>query len=205
MLEFVDEANDLIKLKRLNVKDMVCKSPLQQSELEKMRVEAEAAEIALANPNDDPDWLEMRSRMRGSLSALNLARCMVSSELLSHIMMELCKYWNNAESIEHEIDSLLERNIIREIQQFRFKLFNVAVDIEPEISNEPSFAETQKAPEQDISQVPLTSNALPQTQPQPPLKNKRSKIRLGRRPATNKLAKARAKLNAARLQDQSRR
>lgn len=98
-------------------------------------MDAEAAEIALADPDDNPDWVQMRRKMRGSFAALNMAQCEVSAELLDHIMIELCKYWANAPGLEQicPIDPQLERNIMREIQNFRFKLFGVAVEVEPEL------------------------------------------------------------------------
>lgn len=92
-------------------------------------------EIAFVDPEDNPDWVEMRRKMRGSFAALNVARCEVSAELLDHIMIELCKYWANTPETENPclIDQQLEESIIQEIQNFRCKLFDVAVIIEPEI------------------------------------------------------------------------
>ncbi|XP_026819399.1 uncharacterized protein LOC113558081 [Rhopalosiphum maidis] len=128
-----NKANDRFDLHHKNVEPL-CEEDLPSTD-ERARDEAEATEIALADPDDNPDWVEMRRKMRGSFAALNVARCEVSAELLDHIMIELCKYWANAPETENscQIDQQLERNIIREIQNFRFKLFDVAVIIEPEI------------------------------------------------------------------------
>lgn len=197
-MKMLDVGNDLIKLKRLDVKDVAFKSPAYKTDAERRREEAEAAEIALADPNDDPDWVEMRGKMRGSFSALNLARVSVKPELFNHIMLELCKYWGNAESVEHEIDPLLERNILREIQNFRFRLFNVTVDVEPErLIESPRGPEAERPPEENACDGPSIS-----ARPQPPSKNaRRTSKASGRGPATNKLAEARAKLNATRMRE----
>lgn len=195
----LNEANDRIELKRVEVQSTSCVQ--KPSAAERKRAEVEAAEIALADPDDEPDWVEMRRRMRGSFAALNLARCDVSVELLDHIMIELCKYWANVPELEHTIEPLLERNIMREVQNFRFKLFNVTIDIEPEI--ELSYQETEE-PEPCYIR-PRSSSVPPPPPPPSPVICKRPKPRTAscrsRRPATTKLAEARARQNAARTQD----
>ncbi|XP_025191194.1 uncharacterized protein LOC112591565 [Melanaphis sacchari] len=129
----LNKANDRFDLQHKNV-EQFCEENLPFTD-ESPRAEAEAAEIALADPDDNPDWVQMRRKMRGSFAALNVARYEVSAELLNHIMIELCKYWTNAPETENSslIEQQLERNIMREIQNFRFKVFDVAVGIEPEI------------------------------------------------------------------------
>lgn len=212
MLGTIDDSNELIKLRRLDVKDLeVGQSPKKPTMAELKRAEAEAAEIALADPNDDPDWLDMRSRMRGSMSAFNLARTIISPELLNHMMLELCKYWSNAESVEHEVCPQLERNILREIQNFRFKLFNVTLDDDEELErfvNEPrAYSERQRSPP---VVPPVCSNV--RSLPPPPQQattennNRRAaaaapRVCRGRGPGSNKLVEARAKLNAKRMRD----
>ncbi|KAE9533501.1 hypothetical protein AGLY_009139 [Aphis glycines] len=128
-----NKANDRFDLPHKNV-EQLCEEDLPSTD-DSARAEAEVAEIALADPDDNPDWVEMRRKMRGSFAALNVARCEVNAELLDHIMIELCKYWANVPETEYPylIDQQLEENIIQEIQNFRFKLFDVAIIIEPEI------------------------------------------------------------------------
>lgn len=128
-----NKANDRFDLPHKNV-EQLCEEDLPCTD-NSARAEVEVAEIALADPDDNPDWVEMRRKMRGSFAALNVARCEVNAELLDHIMIELCKYWANAPETENPylIDQHLEENIIQEIQNFRFKLFDVAIIIEPEI------------------------------------------------------------------------
>ncbi|XP_060846703.1 uncharacterized protein LOC132926368 [Rhopalosiphum padi] len=192
----INEANDRIELKRVDIQATNCVE--KPSAAERKRAEVEAAEIALADPDDEPDWVEMRRRMRGSFAALNLARCDVSTELLDHIMIELCKYWANVPELEHTIEPLLERNIMREVQNFRFKLFNVSIDIEPEIQQSCPDAEE---PEPCYIR-PRSSSVPPPPPPSSPVICKRQKPRTAscrsRRPATTKLAEARARQNAAR-------
>jgi len=187
----LNEANDRIDLRRKDVQSPCVEKP---NAAERKRAEVEAAEIALADPDEEPDWVEMRRKMRGSFAALNLARCDVSAELLDHIMIELCKYWANAPELEHEIDPLLERNIMREVQNFRYKLFNVAVEIEPELE--------QSCPESEEPEpccIRPRSSSLPPPPPPPSPICKKPKPRTAscriRRPATNKLAEARARQN----------
>lgn len=126
-------ASDRFDLPHKNVEQFYEKD--LPSNNKRAQAEAEAAEIALADPDDNLDWVQMRRQMRDSFAALNMAQCEVSAELLDHIMIELCKYWANASISEHScsIDPQLERNIMREIQNFRFKLFGVVVEIEPEL------------------------------------------------------------------------
>jgi len=128
-----NKANDRFDLTRKNV-EQLCGEDLPSTD-DSAQAGAGVAEIAFAEPDDNPDWVEMRRKMRGSFAALNVARCEISAELLDHIMIELCKYWANAPETKnlYLIDQQLEENIIREIQNFRFKLFDVAVIIEPEI------------------------------------------------------------------------
>lgn len=194
----LNEANDRIDLKRKDVQSPYVEKP---NAAERKRAEVEAAEIALADPDEEPDWVEMRRKMRGSFAALNLARCDVSAELLDHIMIELCKYWANAPELEHEVDPLLERNIMREVQNFRYKLFNVAVEIEPELEQS-----CLEAEEPESCNIRLRSSSLPPPPPPPsPVVYKKSKPRTAscriRKPATNKLAEARARQNTTRAQD----
>ncbi|XP_060856747.1 uncharacterized protein LOC132934463 [Metopolophium dirhodum] len=187
----LNEANDRIDLKRKDVQSPCVEKP---NAAERKRAEVEAAEIALADPDEEPDWVEMRRKMRGSFAALNLARCDVSAELLDHIMIELCKYWANAPELEHEIDPLLERNIMREVQNFRYKLFNVAVEIEPELEES-----CPEAEEPEPCCIRPRSSSLPPPPPPPSPVCKKPKPRTAscriRRPATNKLAEARARQN----------
>lgn len=128
-----NKANDRFDLPHKNV-EQLCEEDLRATD-DSVLVEAEVVEIALADPDDNPDWVEMRRKMRGSFAALNVARCEVSAELLDHIMIELCKYWANAPETGNPylIEQQLEENIIQEIKNFRFKLFDVAIIIEPEI------------------------------------------------------------------------
>lgn len=133
----INEGEDLIVVKRMAAEELSaanCPSPPVPSEAERAEAELLEAELRMADPDDNPDWVEMRRKMRGSFAALNMARCTVSHELLDHVMIELCKYWVNVPPLDPcaAVDPLLERNIMREIQSFRFKLFNVTLDCEPE-------------------------------------------------------------------------
>lgn len=132
MHEAVDEANDQLVLNRVDVRKENCinDSP-QMTPEQKAIVEIEKAEIMIANPESDPDWVDMRRRMRGSFSSLNVARCDVSNELLDHIMTELCVYWKKLPCVDHKIDPFLERNIMREIHNFRFKMFGLPAEEYP--------------------------------------------------------------------------
>lgn len=133
----INEGKDLIGVKRMAAEELSannCPTAPVPSEEERAEAELLEAELRIADPDDNPDWVEMRRKMRGSFAALNMARCTVSHELLDHVMIELCKYWANAPPLDPcaAVDSLLERNIMREIQSFRFKLFNVTLDCEPQ-------------------------------------------------------------------------
>lgn len=190
----VKEASELLDLK----KEDVCEDAADEADTSADRAlaETEAAELALADPDDQPDWVDMRRRMRGSFAALNLARLEVDAQLLDHVMIELCKYWANAPPIEHCVDQLLERNIVREVQKFRFKLFGVAVETEPtprrrspepaprRRSREPT--PRRRSPEPEPKSAPK-----PKSEPQPrtTVRRKPSTIRA---PGTTKLAEARA-------------
>lgn len=133
----INEGKDLIGVKRMAAEELSaanCPTAPVPSEEERAEAELLEAELRMADPDDNPDWVEMRRKMRGSFAALNMARCTVSHELLNHVMIELCKYWANAPPLDPcvAVDPLLERNIMREIQSFRFKLFNVTLDCEPQ-------------------------------------------------------------------------
>jgi len=201
----LNEANELIDLKRVDVQEMNANLNVpEMTDEEIAQAELEAAELALADPDDDPNWVDMRRRMRGSFAALNLARCVISTELLDHIMIELCKYWANAPDIEHCIDPLLEKNIMREIKNFRFKLFNVNIDDEPErrADDYQSLPEPEEEPEMRCSggPSPMSSRRPSPCAPPAPMK-KRSKSKAScRGPATNKLAETRARASSARMQ-----
>lgn len=197
----INEANERIDLKRVDVQHLNYKDEPELTAAQIKQAEVAAAELELADPDDDVDWVDMRRKMRGSFAAFNLARCSVSTELLDHIMMELCKYWANAQEIEDCLNPLLERNILREIQNFRFKLFNVTIDCEPEM-----MADDQLAPESNAEQprVQCAREPSPSQSSQPKPKapvNKRPKSKVScRRPLLNKLTEARAKATAARMQ-----
>lgn len=131
MRRAVNEANDQIDVKRVDVKKMneKCKKKPKLSAAEQARAKAEAAELELANPDDNPDWVDMRRKMRGSMAAFSEAKVTVSTELLNHIMIELCKYWANVPDLHGcPVDPILERNITREINRFRFRVFGVTID-----------------------------------------------------------------------------
>lgn len=131
MRRVVNEANDQIDVKRVDVKKMndKFKKKPTQSAAEQARAKAEAAELELANPDDNPDWVDMRRKMRGSMAAFSEAKVTVSTELLNHIMIELCKYWANVPDLHGcPVDPMLERNITREINRFRFRVFGVSID-----------------------------------------------------------------------------
>lgn len=131
MRRAVNEANDQIDVKRVDVKKMndKCKKKPTKSAVEQARAKAEAAELELANPDDNPDWVDMRRKMRGSMAAFSEAKVTVSTELLNHIMIELCKYWANVPDLHGcPVDPILERNITREINRFRFRVFGVSID-----------------------------------------------------------------------------
>lgn len=240
MFECISEAKDVIELRKMDMKDVVHVSSLT-CDADRAKTEIEAAEIALADPDDDPNWVAIRCRMRGSFAALNSARAYVSIELLSHMMSELCKYWASAQRIDYVIEPLMEKNIMREIDNFRYKVFRVNVDAEPERmpeSWEPETEqETEQEPEQSAVQQPAppppverkktksrrtsgtrrrsASNTSqpqttfePQPQPQPSTSTesqpqaadcRRSRRPSSRGPTSNKLAEARAKLNAERM------
>ncbi|XP_050528170.1 uncharacterized protein LOC126898273 [Daktulosphaira vitifoliae] len=132
MCELIDEANEVINVKRKLVDSSNCNYEDENAAVERCRLQKEMEEIAMADPDEEPDWVEMRRRMRGSFAALNLARHEIDYEMLDHIMIELCKYWAKAPPIEYEIDPLLERNITREIQNFRKKIFGIIELDEPE-------------------------------------------------------------------------
>lgn len=236
MFECISEANDVIELKKMAMKD-VCNVSDLISDAERLKAETEAAEIALADPDEDVNWVAIRCRMRGSFAALNSARCYVSTELLNHMMSELCKYWASAQPIDYVVEPLLEKNIMREIDNFRYKVFRVNVDVEPERlpeSWEPEMEqEPEQQPDQCIPQQPEpqqtecrrpksrrksgSRRSTSQNAPQPSASNdpqpststesqsqqgecRKSRARpASRGPASNKLAEARAKLNADRM------
>lgn len=181
----VKEASELLDLK----KEDVCEDAADEADTSADRAlaETEAAELALADPDDQPDWVDMRRRMRGSFAALNLARLEVDAQLLDHVMIELCKYWANAPPIEHGVDQLLERNIVREVQKFRFKLFGVAVETEPT----PRRRSREPTPRRHSPEPEPKSAPKPKSEPQPrtTVRRKPSTIRA---PGTTKLAEARA-------------
>lgn len=210
MRKVLDEANDRIVMKRMEARELECHDKEEPTAEEKARAETEAAEIALADPSEDPNWVVMRRRMRGSFAALNLGRCDISSELLNHMMIELCNYWRNLPCIDYQIEPLLERNIIREIQNFRFRLFGKPVVVEPD------YSQSCPSPEQDVCREPSPDVRYEQAsdvrcepevycEPAPevnrePAPAKKPKSRASSRgPATNKLVEARAKQNAARI------
>lgn len=205
MFETLNQGNDVIELKRSKCQEVGNEdSPVITLE-DQVRMEAEEAEIALADPDENPDWVEMRRRMRGSFAALNMAQCDVSSQLLDHIMIELCKYWASSPCTENQVEPLLERNIMREIQYFRHRLFGVAVEEEPERMQSP-------CPEQEPEEP---SEACPEPQPGPSCRKPpppatapcRPRSRTGSRtrgPGTTKAAEARAKAAKARMNKCSR-
>jgi hypothetical protein len=200
----VDEANDVIDLKKLSAQDLNYNELDEPSAAERAKAETEAAEIAMADPDDDPDWVEMRRRMRGSFAALNRARCEVNNEMLRHVMVELCNYWSRVPKIQDEIEPLLENNILREIQNFRFKLFDVAAVIDPD-SLPPNADRCRPGSETEE----CCEQAPPPEQPRPPpcppaakaKQRPKSATACARKPNTNKLTEARARQTAARLRD----
>lgn len=206
MCESLDEANDLIKLKKLSPEDLNYNELDEPNAAERAKAETEAAELAMADPDDDPDWVDMRRRMRGSFAALNRARCEINNEMFHHVMIELCNYWTRVPKIQDTIEPLLENNILREIQNFRFKLFDVAVVVDPDCL-QPSTDLCQSGSETESETEECCEEAPPPKQPQPRPPAAESKQRpksaaaCVRRPATNKLAEARARQNAARLRD----
>lgn len=205
MFETLNQGNDVIELKRFKCMEVCDDSPVITL-AEQNRLQAEEAEIALANPDEDPDWVDMRRRMRGSFASLNMAQCDISSELLDHIMIELCKYWAKAPCTENQLEPLLERNIMREIQNFRYKLFGVAVEDEPERMQSPCAAQ-QESEEAQQSVCPEPQPGPSCRQPPPAANPCRPKSRSGscpRRPGTNKASEARAKAAAARMNKCSR-
>lgn len=235
MFECISEAKDVIELRKMDMKDVLHVSSLV-CDADRAKAEIEAAEIALADPDDDPNWVAIRCRMRGSFAALNSARAYVSKELLSHMMSELCKYWASAQPIDYVIEPLMEKNIMREIENFRYKVFRVNVDIEPKRLPESLEHEAEQEPEQEPDQRVLQQPEPPQpaerkktksrktsgtrqrsesntsqpptstqqpttpTESQPQINEcKRSRRPSSRGPTSNKLAEARAKLNAERM------
>lgn len=200
----LDEANDLIKLKKLSAEDLNYNELDEPSAAERARAETEAAEIAMADPDDDPDWLEMRRRMRGSFAALNRARCEFNTEMFHHVMIELCNYWSRAPKILDTIEPLLENNIVREIQRFRFRLFDVAAVIDPDCLEPSTAADPGDQSESESVTEEWCDEAPPPPPPPSPQAKQRPKSAAAacvRRPATNKLAEARARQNAARIRD----
>lgn len=155
MHEAVDEANDQLVLKRVDVRNENCNNELPSMTSEqKAAAENEKAEIMMANPESDPDWVDMRRRMRGSFSSLYVARCDVSNELLDHIMTELCVYWKKLPCVDHKIDPLLERNIMREIYNFRFKMFNIPAGESPPTNPEPERLQPPPLCPEKVSECP---------------------------------------------------
>lgn len=198
--EAINEAEERIEIKRLDVEEINQQCLPVLTKEEKQQAELEAAEWQLANPDEDPDWVDMRRKMRGSFAALNMARSVVSKELLEHIMIELCRYWANLPgNFCNEIDPLLKKNILREISNFRFKLFNVVIDCEPEqnLVDEPALCPIQEEPEEPTNQseCPMQPSMKPKA-PEKARPKSRGRCPL---PATNKLAEDRAKRNAARM------
>lgn len=185
-------AKDQIDLKVALVEEVDFTDPAVVA-AEKEKAEREAAEIALADPDDDPNWVVMRRRMRGSFSGLRLAWKDHNTELLHHILIELCKYWSNLPAIDDEIEPLLARNIMREINNFRTKVFDMDFDgdVEPERMQSCSQSQEPRPP------VSAAEGPVPQQQPKP---KSRTSCNRNRAPATTKLAEARARQNAARVQ-----
>lgn len=179
MFECISEAKDVIELKKMNLNDVLHVSSLT-CDADRAKAEIEAAEISLADPDDDPNWVAIRCRMRGSFAALNTARAYVKTELLSHMMSELCKYWASAKRIDYVIEPLLEKNIMREIENFRYKVFRVNIDAEPKILTESW--EPEMEPELEPDQYDIQ-----QPEPQLVKRNKtKCKKKLGsRRSASN--------------------
>lgn len=193
MCAAINEANELINVKKTDVNP---KADYEDEEAvaERCRLEKEMAEIAMADPDDDPDWVEMRRRMRGSFAALNLAQHEVDHELLDHIMIELCKYWSRAPAIEHEVDPLLERNIMREIRSFRKRLFGVAELEEPleqQCVPPPSPSPCRRRQNDCVEAVPSHQNDACASQPP-----RRRPLNANASPAMNAAAKARMRKNA---------
>ncbi|VVC38404.1 Hypothetical protein CINCED_3A011986 [Cinara cedri] len=177
----VDEASELVVLKRMDVRDENRSPEIAPRDV--ANAKTVESELLLANPETDPDWVEMRRRMRGSFAALNMCRCDVSFELLNHIMIELCKYWANLPNIEHKIDPIMERNITREIQNFRFKLFDMTPEeceelkiTEPQSSErtQPSFQERTQPQSSERTQPSFQDRTQPQSseRTQPPFQER---------------------------------
>lgn len=143
MQHIINEAKDQFDLRDLETPDMSCDPEIQMSAEEaQMKAEEDTrkAELALANPDEDPDWLEMRPKMRGSYASLQKAMTEVRPELLNMIMIELTRHWAKLPCLDpcDKIEPLLERNIWREIRDFRCRLFNAAdEEPEPEPTDEP--------------------------------------------------------------------
>lgn len=188
-------AKDQIDLKIASVEEVDFTDPNVVA-AEKEKAEREAAEIALADPDDDPNWVLMRRRMRGSLSGLNMAWREKNTELLDHILIELCKYWSNLPPIDDEIEPLLARNIMREIQNFRFKVFDIDADFDIEPERMQSCAQGTEVHSTMTAEVSVQPETKPDTKKLKP----RTSCSRNRAPATTKLAEARARQSAARMQ-----
>lgn len=145
MQHIMNEAKDQFDLRDLETPDMSCDPDIQMTPEEaqiKAEEETRKAELALANPDEDPDWLEMRPKMRGSFASLQKAMAEIRPELLNMIMIELTRHWAKLPCLDpcDKIEPLLERNILREIKDFRCRMFNAADESEepePEQTNQP--------------------------------------------------------------------